>query len=208
MHREPTLRRMAAHRYWRVVLAVYPGLALWIPAEAQVDRDVVQRRAALDWLYTSRVVEAVTPSALYAGVGNVFGWIGVNGEYFPLRKVGAALGLGVTPLDPRPLSAAAALRIYGSWSRNRPFLQLSFSPVLIEQVCLLAAVSSGDCSVTQYTGPGIALGYSYVAPSGFTLTVGAGLARGKLEQWSRPDIWTTGPIVQLGVGFTRERHRP
>ena len=138
------------------------------------------------------------PVAVRAGVGNLFGGLGVVGEFVVRGHLSAALGVGVIPKDPMSVAAAAAVRLYTSRTRHRPFLQFSIAPLAVTYLCDVAS----DCWVERtHYGPGIVLGYTYVARSGFTVIMGAGAG------WDAGERYPI-PMAQLGFGYTFKRNPP
>ncbi len=148
-------------------------------------------------LHTAPAVAQVAgPAALHVGVGNVFGGFGVAGESVVRGRLSAALGIGVMYVDPTSAAVAAAVRLYTSRNRHSPFLQLSIAPLAVTIFC------ANECGVERtHYGPGIVLGYRYVAGSGFTLTTGAGAG------WVVDEGYPL-PMVQLGFGYAFKRRPP
>lgn len=129
------------------------------------------------------------------GLGNALGWVGGQAErYFAGDRLSAFLGLGYTPRidrgDPSGVTGAAGLRGYTAGSNHRLFGEASVSQV---------AVITPDGG--RHYGPGLQVGYQYVANKWFTLLVsgGAGVALGVPEEASGSNIQ---PLLNLGVGYT------
>lgn len=134
--------------------------------------------------------------AITAGLGNAHGWLGVQGErYFTNDRLSAFAAAGYTPEldpgDPSGLSFAAGARGYTGGTRHRAFLEASVSQILLE-----LAPEPG-----RRYGPGLQVGYQYVAHGGFTgaLSFGFGYA---------PGVSTGGEVAALlglGLGYTWRR---
>lgn len=136
--------------------------------------------------------------ALTAGLGNMYGWVGVGAEYYMLSsRVSGVVGFGFvleTYGNPSTVGFAGAVRGFTSGEKHRAFLELSVSLVAVE------GTKIGDdwVDVKRYYGPGLSVGYHYTATGGFTFLVsaGAGWAVGLDE---------VGEILLLGLGYTWRR---
>src|SRR5918996_3214139 len=134
-------------------------------------------------LVPGRVVPQAPPSqpslSVSVGVGNHYGWIGTAGEaYVVPGRLSAFAGLGIMPRElfgsfPTALAGAGGLRYYVplGGSGHRAFADLSISVLRMSRAVMIGAAVNRDY------GPGLSLGYSYVAGSGLTVTAGAGLGR-------------------------------
>jgi hypothetical protein len=134
-----------------------------------------------------------------AGIGNVMGWLGFNGErYFARERLSAFVGLGYTPaLDPggaSGLTFSGGLRAFTAGFSHRGFLALSISQ--------LALQSGFGENPSRFYGPALETGYQYAAPGGFTFmaSLGVGYAPGVPE--GEKEI---GEVVALGFGYTWRR---
>jgi hypothetical protein len=88
-------------------------------------------------------------------------------------------------------AAAAALRWYpGPMETHRIFADLSWTLVGVAGI-------PGAGSPTRWYRPGVMIGYSYLAPSGFSVTAGAGLAA--------PVDEGMVPLAQVAFGWTWRR---
>lgn len=129
------------------------------------------------------------------GVGNTLGWFGGQAEtYFSGDRMSGLLGLGYTPEfepgDGSGMTVAAALRAFTAGSNHRAFAEASISQV---------GTTSPDGG--RYYGPGLQVGYQFVADGWFTLLVsgGAGVALGVPEYVSGSHV---NPLLNIGVGYT------
>ena len=125
------------------------------------------------------------------GLGNSLGWVGGQAEhYLAGDRMSVLGGLGYTPAldpgDPSGVTLAGALRGYTPGQHHRGFLELSISQV-----------STSPLTGKRLYGPGLQVGYQFVARSGFTALAswGAGLERRHGETNARE-------ILNLGVGYT------
>ena len=100
------------------------------------------------------------------------GVLGTQAEmYFGGDRLSIFGGLGYTPAFSEVrlsgVAGAAGIRIFTNGARHRGFLELSISQVLVQW-------STSVEYRRFYYGPGIQVGYQYVALSGFTFMVSAG----------------------------------
>lgn len=136
--------------------------------------------------------------SLAAGAGQSFGMVGVRAELFVVADRVSILGAaGYEPdiSSGSSLTGAATVRYYVHGSRHRIHLDASWTPLYV----LGTDVFPPEEWVVY--GPGLALGYTFVAQSGLTATLGGGVAYDTREEGH---AW---PLVQLGVGWTF-RHAP
>lgn len=129
------------------------------------------------------------------GVGNTLGWFGGQAEtYFAGDRLSALLGIGYTPEfdpgDPSGVTVAAAFRAFTAGSNHRAFAEASVSQV---------GTTSPDGG--RYYGPGLQVGYQFVADGWFTLLAsgGVGVALGVPEYVSGSDV---NPLLNIGIGYT------
>jgi hypothetical protein len=153
-------------------------------------------------LVPARAAPQAPPSqpsvSIHVGFGNHYGWLGTAGEAYLLRgRVSAFAGIGIMPRElfnnfPTTLAGSGGLRYYVplSGSRHRGFADLSVSLLEVSRALVIGAPVSHDY------GPGLSIGYSYVAGSGLTVTAGAGLGRANDG---------TLPVLHLGIGWTWRR---
>jgi hypothetical protein len=134
-----------------------------------------------------------------AGIGNVMGWFGVNGErYFARERLSGFVGLGYTPSidegDPSGPTFAIGLRTFTRGRHHRGFLALSLSQLAIE--------SGFVENPRRFYGPGLEAGYQYAAKGGFTFlaSLGVGYAPGVPEGGQH-----IGEVLALGLGYTWRR---
>jgi hypothetical protein len=137
-------------------------------------------------------------ASLTAGVGNVMGWLGLQGEgYFARERLSGFVGLGYMPEmdqgDPTGPTFAIGLRGFTTGIKHRGFLALSLSQV---------AIGSSLEDPRRYYGPGLEAGYQYAARGGFTFmaSLGVGWAPGAPEGETG-----AGEILALGLGYTWRR---
>lgn len=175
---------------------------------SQLMRNAVRPRRSRWWMGTvCLVVLAYFPPAavraqersaapagvVYAGAGNAFGGVGIMGEYvvWPNRISGLA-GTGIFPASDRLLvSVAASVRGYVGNRHHRVFVDLSWSVLSVSRAAIL-----GSRWIRDY-GPGVLVGYSYVASSRLVLLGGAGV--GFLNSGE------TVAVLQLGIGWVWRR---
>ena len=131
--------------------------------------------------------------AIYAGAGNPYGGIGTAGEvYIVGGRLSVFAGLGIWPGNsgfPTILARAAGVRFYVPLARSghRLFWDASVSLLEVSQATFIGT------GVSRHYGPGLSIGYSYLARSGFTLTVGAGAGR----------VYDNiVPLLHVGLGWT------
>lgn len=129
------------------------------------------------------------------GVGNDLGWLGGQVEaYFSGDRLSAFVGLGYTPEidtgDPTGVTPAAGVRAYTAGSNHRVFGEASVSQI-----------STTTPAGGRHYGPGVQVGYQYVADGWFTFFIsgGAGVALGVPEHISGSQVQ---PLVNLGAGYT------
>ncbi len=140
--------------------------------------------------------------SILAGIGNPMGWFGAQAErYFTNERLSLFFGLGYTPAidsgDPKGVTVAGGFRAYTSGQRHRVFAEASVSQIVIVQ-------ASRDA---RLYGPGVQLGYQYMARRGFTadISLGFGYAIGADDVYFGSRV---EPIVALGFGHTWRRNRP
>ena len=131
--------------------------------------------------------------AILTGFGNAFGGIGAAGEAYVVGgRFSVFAGLGIWPGNSTFQTfraRAAGVRFYVPLARwgHRLFGEASVSVLGIRQAAFVGAPTSHDY------GPGLSVGYSYLARSGFTLTAGAGAGR----------VYDTiVPLLHVGLGWT------
>ena len=135
-------------------------------------------------------------AAVYLGGGNHYGWLGGGGEaYLPGVPLSLFVGLGVAPQGPT-VAGAAGFRYYLTVGAtpHRLFGDLSVS------LMGLSVPTGFGGTLRRHYGVGASLGYSYLAPSGFTLTAGGGV--GALEFGADFELL---PVVHTAVGWTWRR---
>lgn len=152
------------------------------------------------------VVASSPPRAtLLAGLGNSLGWFGIQGEaYFVTGRLSTFAGLGYTPdlegNDPTGLTGAAGVRGYTGGVRHRAFVELGVSQVAVEVD--LAPQPNGSIGETgrRLYGPGLQIGYQYMALRGFTAMVSTGVGYILADPPMFASRWQ--PLVGLGFGYT------
>ena len=135
-------------------------------------------------------------AAVYLGGGNHYGWLGGGGEaYLPGVPLSLFVGLGLAPQGPT-VAGAAGFRYYLTVGAtpHRLFGDLSVS------LMGLSVPTGFGGTLRRHYGVGASLGYSYLAPSGFTLTAGGGV--GALEFGADFELI---PVVHTAVGWTWRR---
>ena len=142
---------------------------------------------------------------LLGGLGNSLGWFGIQGEaYFVTGRFSTFAGLGYTPdleeNDPTGLTGAAGVRGYTGGVRHRAFVELGVSQVAVEVD--LAQQQNGSIRETgrRLYGPGLQIGYQYLALRGFTAMVSTGVGYILAEPPRFASRWQ--PLVGLGFGYT------
>ena len=140
-------------------------------------------------------------AALHLGFGGNYGWLGVGGEAYVQRgRLSVLAGLGVAPQGPT-VAGAAGVRYYlvlGA-TPHRLFGDLSVSLMGLSRPTLVPRAPLRRPLRRDY-GPGVSIGYSYLARSGFTLTAGGGV--GTRDLGSDFDLV---PVVHIGAGWTWRR---
>lgn len=135
--------------------------------------------------------------AVYVGVGNHYGWLGVGAEAYPVpSRLSVFAGVGIAPQGPT-VAGAGGVRYYVPLAStpHRFFADLSVS-----LMHLFRPVVPGGRLGRKY-GAGLSVGYSYLAQSGLTLTAGGGVGSSQIG----PDYFELLPVVQIGVGWTWRR---
>ena len=138
-------------------------------------------------------------ATLVAGMGNVMGWFGVQGErYFARERLSAFLGAGYTPSldrgDPSGPTFALGVRGFTAGIKHRAFLALSLSQLFV--------ASGFTENPGRLYGPGVEAGYQFASRGGFTFlgSLGFGYAPGVPEGEPR-----VGGMLGLGFGYTWRR---
>lgn len=140
-----------------------------------------------------------------AGVGNALGWLGVRAEaYLSGDRLSAFAGLGYTPgdrLDNTGATAALGVRGYMGGDHHRALLELSVSQLAQESILERNATGNLVQRGQRRYGPGLAVGYQYVADSGFTamLSGGVGVAIGLDDRLAASPV---SPMANLALGYT------
>lgn len=184
----------------RTVGTVMLAMAVWLaspePAAAQTSEESSESSAP-DRDYT-----------VLAGVGNDMGWFGAQAEkYFEGGRLSIFGGLGYTPgdrgddLDNTGVTGAVGVRGYTGGDHHRGLLEFSVSQLVQEDLVRRNARGRLVQEGGRRYGPGLAVGYQYVAGSGFTAMVsgGFGVAIGVED---RIDTSHLSSIVNLGLGIT------
>ena len=132
-------------------------------------------------------------ASVTGGVGNSYAGLGASVEAFLVRSRVSAFGtLGYVPrvndTDGRT-AAGAGMRAYSGGVRHRVYLEGAFAPLIADERLASAPIPYG---------PALAVGYSYTAASGFTLT----LSRGIGWAGSRHRLVAVG---NFGLGYTWHR---
>jgi hypothetical protein len=137
------------------------------------------------------------------GAGQPFGMFGVRGELFfaggHLSVLAAAGSYPDVTVRSR-LTGAASVRYYIRGWRHRVYADASWTSLYV-----LSADSYPPQEHVVY-GPGVSVGYVFVAQSGFAATLGGGVA---YDPHELGPLWDkASPLVQLGLGWTFHRHPP
>jgi hypothetical protein len=133
-------------------------------------------------------------AAVYLGAGNHYGWLGGGGEaYLPGAPLSLSVGLGFAPQGPT-VAGAAGVRYYLRLDATPHRL---FGDLSVSLMHLSRTVPVGPAPLHRDYGLGVSVGYSYLAPSGFTVTAGGGV--GAWEFGAAVELF---PVVQLAVGRT------
>jgi hypothetical protein len=133
------------------------------------------------------------------GIGNDFGWFGMNVAAHLAPRLALFAGLGYTPAidhgDPEGITVAAGVRGFTPGPRHRGFLEIGVTQVAVEtSVTPLAGVRG-----RRLYGPGAQAGYQFVSRGGFTglLSAGLGYCLSEPITGSRFQI-----LFGLGAGYT------
>ena len=138
---------------------------------------------------------------ILGGIGSSMGGLGFQAErYFRHERFSVFGGLGYTPsydIYPSYWAVAAGARAYiTTGKKHRALLELSVSMLSWERW------TDGEVGLTrkQY-GPGLQVGYQYMARGGFTFmgSIGLGYAFGRDPRISDSPIT---PMIALGAGYT------
>jgi hypothetical protein len=131
----------------------------------------------------------------FYGLQKTMGWFGGQAERYVARgRASVFAGVGYTPAiddgDPSGATFAAGVRGYTGGSRHRGFLEASVSQIDVEMRV---------DGVRRY-GPGLQIGYQYVARRGFTMLVsgGVGYPRGGDEILGS----SATALFGFGMGYT------
>ncbi len=144
-------------------------------------------------------------ATLLGGLGNALGWLGVQGEaYFATGRLSTFAGLGYTPDvepgDPSGLTGATGLRGYTGGRRHRAFVELGISQVAVEVDRAFQQNGTIREDGRRLYGPGLQLGYQYMAHRGFTAMVSTGVGYILAEPPQAASRWQ--PLLGLGFGYT------
>ena len=135
-------------------------------------------------------------AALHFGVGNHYGWLGGGVEaYLARARFSLFAGLGVAPQGPT-VAGAAGVRYYLGLGATPHRL---FADLSVSLMGLSMPTVPGGALYRDY-GLGVSIGYSYLAQSGFTLTVGGGVGASDFGA----DLVLL-PVVQIAAGWTWRR---
>ena len=130
---------------------------------------------------------------LYAGIGQHQGGVGGAAEaYLVPGWLSLWVGAGVWPGSPGMVATAGAIRWYPVPEHpHRMFVDLSWT---LEGV---SSVPENRRHNSRDHAPGVMMGYSYLAGSGFSVTAGVGMAG--------PTPEGVMPMLQLAAGWTWRR---
>lgn len=136
---------------------------------------------------------------LTAGFGNTQGGFGIQGEkYFAKTRLSVFGAIGYIPAeddgDYKGAGAAGGLRGFTPGLKHRGYLELSISPLFIDQSCF------DDCSA--HYGPGLSAGWQMVTRGGFTLWLSSGIGVAFNAYGSGDSVALMGGI---GLGYTWRR---
>ncbi|MDT8340606.1 MAG: hypothetical protein RQ751_03755 [Longimicrobiales bacterium] len=173
---------------WGYALALLGALGLGGPRTLSAQEDPPGPRSA----------------AVLGGVGNSFGWLGAQAEFFfHETRLSGFLGFGYAPpdvADSGDPAFAGGVRGFTRGEKHRGFLELSVSTVLRETGFSLTSEGLSVVDSNRY-GPGLQIGYLYTAGWGFTAltSAGVGYAFGVSEEADKNPV---APLLGLGLGFT------
>jgi len=142
------------------------------------------------------------------GIGNSMGWYGGQVERYFLRdRLSGFGGVGYTPKqtfdEPSGLTVAAGLRAFTSGTKHRGFVELSVSQIntISELIIEWPVTEPGDMTShgVRFYGPGLQLGYQFVADGGFTLLASVGKGYGIGHDGYSGSF---AGMIGLGLGYT------
>ena len=140
-------------------------------------------------------------ATLLFGIGNAMGWLGAQGEkYVAGERWSVFAGLGYVPAfednDPSGVAFALGARAFTKGARHRGFAEASVS--------LVGFVEYADPAIAakKRYGPGLQLGYQYVARGGFTAMVSTGLG---FAIETEPGVSSASWLAGIGIGYTWRR---
>ena len=137
---------------------------------------------------------------LTAGFANTLGGLGIQAEkYFARTRLSVFGGIGYVieedEGDYSGLGVAAGIRGFTPGLKHRGFLELSVSPLFLEQNCF-------DSCNLRY-GPGISAGWHFVTRGGFSLWLSGGVG---VSFDPPPGESSVAPMGGIGLGYTWRRH--
>lgn len=153
------------------------------------------------WAWQSPPQAAPPPPAfsLSVGLGNDAGGLGGQAQaYFGGGRIGIFGGLGYLPEvetgDWSGVSVAGGVRGYTDTRKHRGYLEVSASPMQVEQGCF--------ASCERFYGLGTQAGYQLLTSGGFTLaaSIGVGYTLGLPDGSSRASF-----LGDLSFGYTWRR---
>jgi hypothetical protein len=133
------------------------------------------------------------------GIGNDFGWLGLDVAAYLNPRLALFAGLGYTPAadpgDPEGLTVAGGVRGFTPGLRHRGFLEIGVTQVAVETSLTPLAGVRGR----RIYGLGAQGGYQFVSRGGFTglLSTGLGYCLREPVTGSRFQV-----LFGLGVGHT------
>jgi len=129
---------------------------------------------------------------LYAGIGQHQGGVGGGAEaYLVPGRLSLWVGAGIWPGQVGLVATAAAVRWYPAPAPpHRMFVDASWTLGVVTN-------TRRGSRTGRYYAPGVMLGYSYLAGSGFSVAAGVGLAGPAYDE--------VVPLLQLAVGWTLRR---
>jgi len=154
---------------------------------------------ARSWQVDVQGEPRVPAVSLSIGLGNTMAGFGGQAQaYVAGGRIGIFGGLGYMPEvelgDWSGVSVAAGVRGYTGAKKHRGYLELSASPMQLEQGCFT--------SCERFYGLGTQVGYQLLTSGGFTFaaSLGVGYALGIPEGASRASL-----LGDLGLGYTWRR---
>jgi len=140
--------------------------------------------------------------SVLAGIGNAFGWIGGQVEaYVAQGRVSGFAGLGFMPNvlnhEGDGIAGAVGIRGFTPGNRHRGLLEISLSAL---SNTVSSTFGSDVVEKSRSYGPGVAIGYQFIANTGFTILVSGGV--GLDDEGLDPEGSRLQPTAGIGIGYS------